>query len=104
MREEIGLDADRVETIGDFVLSPGGCDERCTLFVGRVRAPCAGACGIVGIAGVATEQEDIRVRVFAADAAIADAVAGRYANSVTTIALLWIGHRRNWLRQQWIDQ
>ena len=101
MREEIGLDADRAEPVGDFVLTPGGCDERCTLYVGRVRAPAAAADGTVGLAGLAAEQEDIRVRVLPAEAAIDAAVAGRYPNSVTVIALLWLGHSRERLRREW---
>lgn len=104
MREEIGLDADRAEPIGDFMLTPGGCDERCMLYVGRVRAPAAAPDGTVGLAGLAAEQEDIRVRVLPAEQAIATAVAGRYPNSVTSIALLWLGHRRDSLRAQWKDR
>jgi ADP-ribose pyrophosphatase len=101
MREEIGLSADRAEPIGDFMLTPGGCDERCTLFVGRVEAPQAEADGLVGLAGLAAEQEDIRVRVMPAETAIEAAVAGDYPNSVTSIALLWLGHKRAWLREHW---
>jgi len=99
--EEMGLEADLLEPIGDFVLTPGGSDERCTMFAGRVRAPAAGPDGIVGHGGLGTEQEDIRVRLLPAQAAIAQAVAGRYPNSVTTIALLWLAARRDWLRTQW---
>ena len=104
MREEIGLDADRAEAIGDFMLTPGGCDERCLLYAGRVRAPAAGADGMVGLSGLAAEQEDIRVRVLPAEAAISAAIGGHYPNSVTTIALLWLGHRRAWLREEWKDR
>jgi len=28
-------------------------------------------------------------------------VAGQYPNSVTTIALLWLAARRDWLRAHW---
>lgn len=101
LTEEIGLSADRMERIGDFVLSPGGCDERCTLFAGRVTAPSAGPDGIAGTHGLASEGEDLRVRVVPAERAIADAVAGRYANSVTAIALLWLAARRDGLRAAW---
>ena len=101
LHEEIGLVADRAEPIGDFLLTPGGCDERCALFAGRVTAPEAGADGVVGTAGLASEQEDIRIRVLTASTAIDSAIAGRYPNSVTAIALLWLGHRRKWLRKRW---
>jgi len=100
-QEETGFVVDLLEPIGDFVLTPGGSDERCAMFVGRIRAPQAGPDGIVGQAGLAAEQEDIRVRLHPATEAIKSAVAGRYPNSVTTIALLWLAARRESLRAQW---
>src|SRR4051812_15248334 len=39
MREEMNLDADRTERIGGFILTAGGSDEFCHLYVGRVTAP-----------------------------------------------------------------
>ena len=99
--EEMGLETDLIEPIGQFVLTPGGCDERCSLFVGRVRAPATQEDGIVGSGGVASEHEDIRVRVWPATRAIEAALAGRFPNSVTTLALLWLAARRNTLRSQW---
>jgi hypothetical protein len=72
------------------------------LFAGRVDAPAAGPDGIVSIGGgLEAEQEDIRVLVRPADVAIADAIAGRYPNSVATIALLWLGLQRDSLRARW---
>ena len=100
-KEEMGLGIGRLERIGDFVLTPGASDERCTMFVGCIQAPQAGPDGIVGQGGLASEQEDIRVRLHSATAAIEAAVAGRYANSVTAIALLWLAARRDWLRARW---
>ena len=94
--EEMGLAPDLLVPVADVVLTPGGSDERCTMFAGRVRAPEKG-----GVFGLAAEQEDIRVRVMAADEAIAGALAGRYANSVTVIGLLWLAARRDWLRAEW---
>lgn len=99
--EETGLGVDLLERIGDFVLTPGGSDERCTMFVGRIHAPPPGPDGLIGAGGLAAEQEDIRVRLHPATDAIAAAVAGHYPNSVTTIALLWLAARREWLRSHW---
>ncbi|HYZ61013.1 MAG TPA: NUDIX domain-containing protein [Acetobacteraceae bacterium] len=101
VKEEIGLEADLLERIGDFVLTPGGSDERCTLFAGRVRAPAAGPDGIAGNGGLASEHEDIRSRVWPAEHAVADAIEGRFANSVTALALLWLAARRDLLRAKW---
>ena len=100
-KEEMGLQADLLEPIGDFVLTPGGSDERCTLFAGCIQAPPAGPGGLVGYGGLRSENEDIRIWLRPADAVIAEAVAGRYPNSVTTIALLWLAARRDWLRARW---
>jgi ADP-ribose pyrophosphatase len=99
--EETGLTADRLHRIGGFVLTPGGCDEHCTLFAGRVRLPSVPPDGVLGIAGLAAEEEDMRVLALPAEQAIAAALDGAYANSVTTIGLLWLAARRAWLRDQW---
>jgi ADP-ribose pyrophosphatase len=101
-REEIGLEADRLERIGDFLLTAGGSDELCTIFAGRVRAPPTGPDGIVGLGGLASEHEDIRVRVWPAARAIEAALDGQLPNSVAAIALLWFASRRERLRQIWM--
>jgi len=101
VREETGLDADLLAPIGDFILAPGGCDERIGLFVGRVRIPETGPDGVLGLAGLAHEGEDIRVITRPAEQAIAEALAGRYPNSVATICLLWLGMKRAELRKEW---
>ena len=100
-KEELGLTVDLVAPMLDVVLTPGCSDERCTLFAGRLHAPAVGADGIVGTGGLATENEDIRVRVLQADAAIEAAANGQYANSVTVLALLWLAARRSRLRAAW---
>lgn len=101
-QEEMALSADRLHQVADVVLTAGASDERCVVFVGRVRAPAAGPDGVAGSAGLAAEHEDIRVRVEPAQRAIAQAVAGGYPNSVTTIALLWLAAGRERLRAEWL--
>ena len=96
-QEEAGLMADRLVRVGKFILSAGGADETCTLFAGRVTAPT-----VVHAGGLAAENEDIRTRVWAADDAIDAALAGKFPNSVTTIALLWFAARRDRLRRDWL--
>ncbi|MEA2775733.1 MAG: ADP-ribose pyrophosphatase [Acetobacteraceae bacterium] len=102
MREEMNLDADRVEPIGGYMLTAGGADEFCHLYVGRVVAPPADGEGSVGHAGEASESEDIRVRVWSAEDAIAGAFAGCFTNSITVIGLFWLASRRDWLRKRWM--
>ena len=99
--EEIGLQPDRLERIGDFILTPGGADEYVTLYAGRVRAPETDRAGIAGHYGTAAESEDIRVRVLPASEAIERALAGTITNSVTALGFLWLASRRDWLRSLW---
>jgi ADP-ribose pyrophosphatase len=100
-REEMGLEVVELLKIGDFLLTPGGSDELCTLFAGRVRLGAIGADGYVGKGGLASEQEDIVVRALPATEVIEKAIAGAYPNSVATIGLLWFAARREWLREKW---
>ncbi|HEY0183315.1 MAG TPA: NUDIX domain-containing protein [Rhodopila sp.] len=102
MREEMSMDADRVERIGGFMLTAGGADEFCHLYAGRVVAPPGDHEGIVGFGGEVSESEDIRVRIWSAADAIEAAFAGRFANSITAIGLFWFASKRDWLRQKWM--
>jgi ADP-ribose pyrophosphatase len=99
--EEMALSVGEMRRIGSFLLTPGGADEVCELFIGRVQAPAADAEGIAGHAGAVDEHEDIRVRVWPAERAIAAAVAGEMVNSVTAIGLLWLATQRDALRKEW---
>jgi ADP-ribose pyrophosphatase len=101
LHEEMRMQADRLQRIGAYLLSAGSSDELLDLYVGRVTAPETGPDGIVGLAGAASEGEDIRTRVWPADKAIAHALDGAFPNSVTTIGLLWLAAKRNILRKQW---
>lgn len=99
--EEMAITPRRLARVGDFLLTAGGSDENVALYVGEVTAPPSGPDGLVGAAGLAAEEEDIRVRVWPATDAIAAATDGKFANSVTAIALLWLGLRRDRLREEW---
>ena len=99
--EEIGLEPDRLERIGDFMLTPGGADEYVALFAGRVAAPRAAADGTAGTGGLASENEDIRVLVLPAEKAIEQVLTGDVPNAVTALGLLWLASRRDWLRRHW---
>ena len=83
------------------MLSAGSSDELLDLYVGRVHAPAGDPDGIVGHAGAEAEGEDIRIRVWPAGKAIALALEGGMPNSVTTIGLLWLAAKRDYLRTKW---
>ena len=102
MREEMNLTADLTERVGGFMLTAGGADEFCHLYIGRVVAPPGDGEGIAGHAGEASEHEDIRVRVWDAEEAIQAAFAGCFTNSITAIGLFWLAAKRAELRQRWI--
>ncbi len=99
--EEIGIAPGRMRHIGDFLLTPGGSDENCALFVGEIVAPAAGPDGIIGTNGLRGEEEDIRARLWPVARAIEAALDGNFPNSVATIALLWMAARRGQLRRDW---
>lgn len=99
--EEMGLTPRRLVPIGRFLLTAGGSDELVSISVGEVTAPEAGPDGLAGSAGLASEDEDIRIRVWPASRAIEQALAGRFPNSVTTISLLWLAAKRDGLRADW---
>ena len=100
--EEMAMTADRLERIGGYLLTAGGADEFCELYIGRVQAPETGADGIAWHAGEVSEDEDIRVRVWPASTAIEAALDGQFANSITAIGLMWLAARRDSVRQRWL--
>ncbi len=101
--EELGVPTRRILPIGDFLLTPGGCDEHVSLHVAELTAPPCDADGLVGLTGLESEAEDIRVRVWPATRAIDAALEGQMPNSVTAIALLWLAAKRPMLRDLWKD-
>jgi ADP-ribose pyrophosphatase len=99
--EELGVPPRRLERIGEFLLSPGGCDEFVAVFAGEVTAPEGDAEGIVGSGGLEDEHEDIRIRRWPAAEAIAAAQQGRMTNAITALGLFWLGLNRERLRNEW---
>ena len=95
------FDLTTLRHIGAFLLTPGGADELCDLYAGRVTVPAAEPDGTAGHGGMVEENEDIRIRVWPADRAIEAALAGRMTNSVTMIGLLWLASQRSALRKEW---
>jgi ADP-ribose pyrophosphatase len=80
MQEETGLSIGRLARVGNFLLTAGG---------------------IIAHGGLTSESEDIRVRVWPAEAAIEAVMSGRIVNSVAAIGLLWFAAQRPRLRLDW---
>lgn len=83
--EEAGLKVNELEELFTYYASPGGSDERVTLYCALVDASQLG-----GIYGLADEHEDIRVLVKSREAAYHEACQGRAANAMSLIALQWL--------------
>ena len=83
--EEADCKIERLETISDYYVSPGGTSEHCSLFCGLVDSD-----GVGGIHGLPHEHEDIRVLVVDAAEAFGWVRDGRIRSSATIIALQWL--------------
>ncbi|APZ43079.1 NUDIX domain-containing protein [Acidihalobacter ferrooxydans] len=94
--EEAGCQLRELEHISTYYSSPGGSDERVSLFVG-----CVDSEGMGGIHGLAEEGENIRVSVRAAEEAFAQMAGGLIDNAMTIIALQWLQLHRERLRGLW---
>ncbi|MEZ5523397.1 MAG: NUDIX domain-containing protein [Pseudomonadales bacterium] len=94
--EEAGCEVLDLERIMSVWMTPGGCDERITLFCGRVDASSA-----AGVHGLDDEHEDIRVKVVSFDTALKALQAGLISNAASVIALQWLQLNKTALQQRW---
>lgn len=84
--EESGCEIKKLELIGNYYVSPGGCTEQIMLYFASIDSH--GLDGV--IAGVAHESEDIRVRVMPWNEVEAILKAGKINNATTLIGLQWL--------------
>jgi ADP-ribose pyrophosphatase len=94
--EEAGLTVGEIELVQNIMLTPGACSESCHVFVGRVDATKAG-----GVFGLASEDEDILVKVLPFAEAYAMVERNEVDNSVGVIGLQWLALHRDALRKRW---
>jgi ADP-ribose pyrophosphatase len=98
--EEAGLQPDRVEPIGRFLLMQGGCDELMHLYCGRARLLQS-----VGAShGLVEEGEDIRVLIGSAEEAFAALDANTIQNATAALCLYWLRQNRERLRAEWTQE
>lgn len=95
-KEEAGCDIQDMVHITDYYNSPGGSNERISLYCGRVDASNAG-----GIHGLEEENEDIRALVLSFEEAWQALQDGRMNNAMAIIAMQWLYINRVSLQQKW---
>lgn len=85
LEEEAGIEQARLLPVADFLVSPGGSDERMVLFCALADLRDRG-----GVYGLAEENEDIQLHVVSRTEAVAALEAGQCNNAPLTIALQWL--------------
>jgi ADP-ribose pyrophosphatase len=91
--EEANFRPTRVVPIAEYLPSPGACDEFIHLYCAMGDLTDA-----EGIFGLASEHEDIRLRVIAVEEALALTYTDRVANAATIIGLQWLANKRTSLK------
>ncbi|MGE4167900.1 MAG: NUDIX domain-containing protein [Xanthobacteraceae bacterium] len=95
-QEEAALEISDLIRVCEYLVSPGGTSETCTLFGARTDASKAG-----GTHGLASEHEDIAVEAMSFDRAMALVTGDKINNAKTIIGLQWLALNRADLRRRW---
>ena len=95
-KEEANVEITAIEEVASFLMTPGGCSESVTFFIGRCDSQGAG-----GVHGLAQEHEDIRVFTVSTDEAAAMLAEGKIENALAIIAIQWLLLNRIQLRDRW---
>lgn len=98
-QEESGLEITNLFPIYQYWVSPGGSSERIYLFCGQVDAKLA-----QGIHGMTEEGEDIRLHVLSLKSAFDLLNQGKINNSSTIIALQWLQHNEQIVRDVFLKK
>jgi len=97
-REESGVEITRLLKICEYYNSPGGSNEKLTVFCARFDASTVR----VGIHGLETESENIRSVIIERTAAIKAISQGRINNAMSIIALQWLELNLDMVKQELI--
>ncbi len=95
--EEAGLSIGRMEKALSYLSSPGGASERMYVYVGEVDSSQA-----MGIHGLKSENEDIRVHVVSREQAYQWVEDGIIDNAATVIVLQWLQLNYQKLHEKWM--
>lgn len=96
LQEEAGLTATELTRATSYLSSPGGLTERITIYMARVDASRA-----VDFGGLASESEDIKVRVLPRTEVLQLLSDGHIDNAASVIGLQWLALNLSQLRQSW---
>jgi ADP-ribose diphosphatase len=94
--EEADIEVGELIPIQNVLLTPGACSEACQIFLGRVDSSKAG-----GVFGLASEGEDILVKVLPFAEAYALVERNEVNNAVGVVALQWLALHRDEVRKRW---
>ncbi len=94
--EETGAQVGRMHFICEYFPSPGGSNERVSLWIGEVDASTAS-----GVHGLVNEGENILVHRISVTEALHWLQQGLIDNAAGIIALQWLALHEPWLREQW---
>lgn len=92
--EEAGIEKVGLESICQYLPSPGGTDERMHLFCAQCNLQ-----NKAGVFGLEDENEDIRFHVLPADQVMAALAGGQFNNAAVLICLLWLSINRQRLQK-----
>ncbi len=95
LEEEAGLKTEELIPLYTFMPSPGSASETVWLYTALVDLSSAG-----GHAGVAGEDEDIRIVVLDAEEAIGRLARNEVDNAITIMSLQWLAMNRERLRRR----
>nr|WP_250656614.1 ADP-ribose diphosphatase [Alkalimarinus coralli] len=95
-REEAGIEFGELKAICQYLVSPGGTNEKIYLYCGQVDASTA-----QGVHGLDHEGEDIKVHVVPALQAFEYVANGQINNAASIIALQWLQLNRDTLIAEW---
>ena len=94
--EEAGTEIMDLEFICDYLVSPGGSNEKLSLYCGGIDSQ-----GVGGVHGLQEEGEDIWVQVFEREEAWNAFQEGYINNANTVIALQWLQMNYQRLQKKW---
>lgn len=96
IKEESGVVPDAMHTICEYYSSPGGTNERLTLYCAMANLQSA-----EGIFGLPEEGEDIQLVVLPQDEVFSALYGGTYNNAATLICLQWLMMNHERMREKY---